>query len=432
MLDSEIEEVRKQHPHLSDNFIAGLTKESGNALFGAFNSGTWLLCPGSVQAGFGKTEKTTMTDIENQAMKYWLGKVVTNSFDLGTNLSRQEYRSTINGAEVLIGLNPDMHNMLLFYFDYVQHLITENTICFDRFKIDLSVFAPGGFDYVDAAIYNPDNKTLTVLSADINSEVELNAEESHALSTCAAGAYDNLSMQHDIKFIAVVILQAKLNHISEHLYTADEIEEYSSSLPGLAQDALTVDPLFSPGVTQCNSCPIRTECKPRINWALMHALEDCTNIDETPTFDQALSVTSKITTDKNISSVAHVLPAIEKFITEAHAVITDKLSSGADVPALKMIRGKAGRYWEDEYSVIDYLENVEGLDIDKFAPRKMLSVSDFEKAFPNSDAVAMFEKCKYGNDRLVPIDHPGDDLYRDQFDNLNDKGGDDTDLSFLE
>lgn len=432
MLDSEIEEVHQRYPHLSDDFIAELAKESGKALFGAFNSGTWLLCPGSVQAGFNEPIKTTLKDIENDALKYWTGLVAVGKIDVDSDLSKMEYSGLLNGADVLVGLTPDMHNILSFNGAFIDSVVDENSDTINQFRIDISPFAPGGFDYIDAVSYSPENKMLTLFDADNRTDIKLSAEDSHKLVIGAIGAIDILAMKYEIDLVRVVILQAEIEHISEHIYTAEDLDSMSSNIPDLAHNALVVDPMFNPGVTQCEFCPIRAECKPRINWALMHALEDCTDIEEAPTFNHPEAENSKKITNENLSSVAHVLPSIAKFVNEAEASIIEKLSAGEDIPECKMIRGIAGRYWEDEDSVIEYLENVEGLDIDKFAPRKMLSVSDFEKAFPESDALGMYEKCKYGKDRLVSIDHPGDDLYRDQFDNLDEEGGEPIDLSFLE
>ncbi len=436
MLESEIKDLREKYPHLSDDFIAVLSADGEHALFGASYGHTWMHCSGAIQAGYNVRSHNTFYTIEGSAAHHWAEKARLGEFDLDLGIGDEyvDYITTDNdkpgskGAEVVIELTEEMVKYINVFLEYCDLFIDDNCIVLCEKRIDYSAFVPNGFGTGDMIIYNKKLKKLYVIDLKYGQGVMVNAEENDQGLIYATGIFDALSVEYDIEEIQVSICQPRLDHISEATYTAEYLNSYAAKMAKAAHESLVENPTFTPGEGQCQFCRITGNCKAQAEYVLKNALEDFDDLDDLDTSEGVETKNLGVLTNEQLGKIGQIIPILTKFAEKAKAQVVSKLQAGEDLEGVKLIAGNKIQFWKNEDAALEMLKRSK-LKADEYAPRSMLTVPQMRDQFPNHAVLKEFADVKQGNDKLVLISAKGDDLYREQFDDLDD---DDEDFSFLE
>ena len=228
----------------------------------------------------------------------------------------------------------------------------------------------------DAILINDD--TITVIDAKFGSgrvDAAYNGEPNSQLAIYAAGALEQFGWTGSFKTVQMVIVQPRINHVSEHSMTIDDLLMYSQ---GVKIDAgMTRSPFapFNPTNENCFFCPAKLNCKAREDAALEAVFGDFDNLDTAP---------AKQPSDDALGTLYSKLGFIRKFCDDVEARVFATLDNGkpvvgADGVGYKIVDGRKGnRQWRDEQEVIDLLEGMSIHESVMFT-KKLISPTAAEK-----------------------------------------------------
>lgn len=83
-------------------------------------------------------------------------------------------------------------------------------------------------------------------------------------------------------------------------------------------------------------------------------------------------------TDRELGELLQHLPIVEAWIRAVYAAALESMLRGRRVPGIKLVRGRSSRYWSDDAKVAKLLAKTYKIDVNEFAPRKLVGVAKVE------------------------------------------------------
>lgn len=211
----------------------------------------------------------------------------------------------------------------------------------------------------------------------------------------ASGALVEYGWMGDFKRIRLIIVQPRLNSISEYAITRDELEAHIETLRQAATETRT-NPTYRPDNETCGFCRARVNCKARDEYVLNAVLDGFTPGDPTSIHHAPLKPVNG-----NLLGVIYAkLEMIQTWCGDIHRRVYQELLAqrpviNPDGVAYKLVEGRAGnRAWTDTQKVEALL--TEQLGSDLAYNRKVISPADAEK-------LAKAKKARKGNPALPAL-----------------------------
>lgn len=345
-------------------------------------SSRWLACPGSIgltaniksKSGSAAMLGTTIHQAgENILNGEHCEPGISITFDPEYNLPMQ-------------WLNKSGYEEAKSYANYVQAICKKDKDkdyeLLVEMKVDISQIYPEGYDIgdetmtgsADAVVIENDNLHIIDLKTGAGL---VSAEENSQLKIYAYGAYEELSVFHDINNIILHIVQNNErtggDRTNSWETTPNEIIDWINNVvKPAAEEALSDNARCIPGESQCRWCEASSFCEAANKHAeeLLDDLFD--DIDEDDVKDSA-----------NILPIEKVTKFLEsfKFISNLSNSyqnrIFDELMKGEEVDGYKLVKSQTRKKWSDEIAAYEKLTN--WCKIDEVAPRKLVTPNQAEK-----------------------------------------------------
>jgi hypothetical protein len=228
----------------------------------------------------------------------------------------------------------------------------------------------GGMSRVDAF-------TTTEVIDPIFGSSTLVTEPNKQLAMYADGALEEFGwMFGEIERVRLVIIQPRLNHVSEYSLPVAELKQHIEALR-LAAEAGRTSPVYAPGAKTCKFCPAQATCGAFREAALVAALGGFENVDEVEQH--------KPIRDDLIAIDYEALPLIRMFVKSVEDRMKELLRLGQRVIGKQgeyiLAEGRMGaRRWTDEEKVEALLRKQFRLAEEvAYAPRKLISPTQAER-----------------------------------------------------
>jgi hypothetical protein len=354
-----------------------------HAKLGPSGAHRWLNCTGSVKACENLADKGSAAALEG-SIAHELGDAT---------LSRDKMGPTARFISTALDQYPDhiitleMADYIQIYVDYVRNLGGDQ---FYEVRCDYSSFVPDGFGTSDAIVLV--GRTLYVIDLKYGKGLKVFAENNEQAQLYALGAlieYDYL----DIEKVVCVIVQPRLDHIDEWVTTPDALYKFGEYASQKAEEALSGSALRVAGEKQCKFCPAKPTCP---------ALKKLTE-DTILTHFEDLDIKPLQTLgDKQLRQAIENRKLIISWLDAVELLVVERLREGKLFEGYKLVAGRSTRQWFSESATEIFL--VEELGEKAFAPKKVLSVTQAEKALGKSKKVLMdkFVVKPAGKSTLVP------------------------------
>jgi Protein of unknown function (DUF2800) len=153
----------------------------------------------------------------------------------------------------------------------------------------------------------------------------------------------------DFKRVRTVIVQPRLNHISERVQTIAEIEEFIADVAFAAAACAEPDAPRVPSAKGCRWCRAKATCPALVQEALV-TIQGATSAPVTADdFDDLHPVKpSADTSDDYLANAMAKADLIEGWIKAVRAEVERRLLSGGHVDGYKLVQGKRGhRKWSN-------------------------------------------------------------------------------------
>lgn len=237
---------------------------------------------------------------------------------------------------------------------------------------------------------------LIVVDLKYGMGVKVDAQDNEQLLLYAVGAYEEHSLVGEFDTVRTVIVQPRLNHISEAVYTIDELKEFTLQASMAADHVIAnlkrkhkADDArmeLSPGEKQCRWCAAKATCPAlleNVKMAVASAAspDDFEDVSGKPLAMQ-LAAKQPLAADLGIDALSQAMKAVdlvEMWCKGVRAETERRLLEGQAVDGFKIVEGKMGnRVWANAAEAEEAMKAMR-LKIDEMYDRKVISPTSAEK-----------------------------------------------------
>jgi CRISPR/Cas system-associated exonuclease Cas4 (RecB family) len=200
---------------------------------------------------------------------------------------------------------------------------------------------------------------------------EVSRRPNDQLAMYAGGALREVGWMGEFKTVRMVIVQPRLNHVSEHVMTVAELEAHLDYLRERAE--ATRDPLAPavPGDKQCKFCRAKATC-PELQAVVL--------TETVGVFDDLDAAKPRPLASVDLSQAMRLIPLIESWCESVRAKVFADLQAGVPHEGWKLVTGRRGaRRWTDEAIATDMLRNKFRLPIEKAFDMTLISPTKAEE-----------------------------------------------------
>jgi len=254
------------------------------------------------------------------------------------------------------------------YLEYVKEIMLSCEIApavLIEKRVDFSRYVPEGFGTADCLVLAGD--TLHVIDYKHGKGVVVDADHNPQMMLYALGAMDELSLLYRFKSVHMVIVQPRVNNISEFTMTADELRDWGESVvKPKAEAAVSGKGEFEAG-DWCRFCRAKQQCKTR------YESNDSLYPELSAQHDPRL-----ITLDE-LGEYLRRGRDMAAWLEDMKEYALSEALAGADVPGWKAVEGRGSRVFTDTDEAVDILIK-NGIDESVLYERRVLTLAQMEKA----------------------------------------------------
>lgn len=308
----------------------------------------WMRCPGSAAMEAGHPDESSEFADEGTAAHALAAMALATSSDTSEFVGRVVI---VNGRDWEWEVDAEMAEHVQKYVDYVRELghslLIENAL-------DISALTgeDGARGTADAIALADDE--LIVADLKYGRGVKVDAEDNEQLRIYALAALAELDVFADFKRVRTVIVQPRLDHISEATYTPDELRQFAVTVKERAFHALQVLRIekpgayrhhLTPGEKQCRFCKAKAVCPALAQHVLATVADDFVDISE-PVAPQIKHAAERTVDNATLGNLLSAVPLIETWCKAIRARVESELLAGRAVAGYKLVQGRAGnRAW---------------------------------------------------------------------------------------
>jgi hypothetical protein len=352
-----------------------------HSLFSASDSPRWTRCYGALAFTKDIPNRGSASADEGTAA-HTLAASVLEDPDCRTAWDYQGDR--IDAGARTFEVTREMAEAVHRYALHVQDLaaggemLVEQRVNYSRF---LGVDAGLGWGTSDAVIMRADGELIIVdLKYGANPKNRVDAEDNDQLRLYALGAWDSFSMLGDFDRVRMVIVQPRLDHVSEWVQTVDELKAWAVSAKMAAAHAHAIlqrgEPKadeLTPGDKQCKWCSGKATCPAARAKIEQDIAADFGDLDASPVPHVAAR------TDDALGLAMASVEYVEAWCKAVRAETERRLLAGTEVQGWKLIEGRMGsRAWSDADAAEAMLKSFR-LKVEEMYDLKLISPTSAEK-----------------------------------------------------
>lgn len=185
-----------------------------------------------------------------------------------------------------------------------------------------------------------------------------------------------------------VIIQPRAGGVKVWDYDQAALKNMRKTVLDAIRAMLQEDAPFNPGEDQCRFCDAAGSCEAQMNHMIGSDFDDLEEL-------QGGSLTNE-----RIAALLDKDAAIRKALDAVKSQALQRIAIGQTIPGWKRVAGNTRARWQNEDDVVTVIAS-EGLDLDKFAPRKPITQTALRKVLGDDMIEALIERPE-GSPALVP------------------------------
>lgn len=378
-----------------------------HAKLSASGAHRWYHCPGSVtleesfpdRGSVYAAEGTLAHDLAEMILREQFGQIEEERYETLRAEHRRKYddlqaRITAEGNSPL----DSYENMEWYALCYVGEVYArekaagENRLLYIEERVDFSPWVPEGFGTADCVLLDPASGELTVMDLKYGKGVPVDVEDNLQLALYALGAYRHLRLLCDINHVTMVIVQPRLDAVSEWRITDKELLAIGEKIKPVAKEAFEGTDRLCEG-EHCRFCKAKARCPERAR-AMFSAVEEV-KAEKAP----------ELLTPDAMGDYLAKCEGVTAWIKDLEEEALKQILSGQSVAGYKAVEGRSNRKITDEKGLANALMAKGYEEAMIYKPKALETLTNLERLVGKKDFAALSEgmvaKPK-GKPTLVP------------------------------
>jgi hypothetical protein len=314
---------------------------AAHAKYSASGSPTWMNCSASVSAQDGLPDQSSSYAREGTAAHQvfeWCG--VENK-DAEAFQHRMIH---VEGETFEVDL--DMARHINWSHQQVNEIIPDGALVNYEQTVNYSDAIGYENSFGTADVIAIHGSEIIVADLKYGRGIEVNAKDNSQLMLYALGAMALYDVLGPFTTIRLVIIQPRLNHVSEHVINAAELELFRERAAQAVQDTVNFPDRYTPGEAQCRWCKAKGTC-PGLKQKVLQE------------FDALPDPSIKEVDDNALAHAMQYTELAEMWAKAVRAEVERRLLAGHAVNGYKLVEGRRGhRKWVDAKVVEDALKQM--------------------------------------------------------------------------
>ena len=301
------------------------------------------------------------------------------------------------------------------YLDYISGVVHGYTappyIAIEK-RIDFSSIVPQGFGTGDCIIIGGD--TLYVIDFKYGKGVPVSAANNPQMMLYALGAYDAYSILYNVQRVEMVIVQPRLDSVSEYGMSIEDLLAWGDSVKVIAKTAYAGEGEFVSG-EHCRFCRAKALCRARSEFNT--SLEG---------FNQ---MKPPLISNDEVGQILVRAQHLAKWVADLEEYALAALIRGEDIKGWKAVEGRSVRQFTDSDAAFELLK-ANGTEEAMLYERKPLTLAGVEKLVGKAkftEQLGAFVIVPPGKPTLAVESDKREALKRrsaeEDFKNINENGG---------
>lgn len=339
----------------------------------------WMNCPGSVALEAGCPDESSDFADEGTAAHELAAMALTQGQDAAAFIGRI-IKVNDKGWEV----TDDMAGHVQKYIDYVRSVGGEPMVE-QRLSIEELTGEKDAAGTSDAVI--PADEELVVADLKYGRGVKVVADNNEQLQIYGKAALNEYGFLGDFKRVRLVIVQPRLDHISEWVIPVEELDRFAERVKERAYHALQVLNVEKPGAyvhhcrpaeKPCRFCKAKAICPALTNHVLSTVADDFVDTTE-PVAPQIEHAAERTFDNATLGNLLSAVDLVEAWCKAIRAKAEAELLAGNPVPGFKLVEGRRGaRRWANEGDVEETMKSMR-LKLEEMYDFTLISPTTAEK-----------------------------------------------------
>lgn len=254
-------------------------------------------------------------------------------------------------------------------------------------RLNFENYIPDAYGTADSVIIA--DGTMEVIDFKYGKGVKVSAIDNPQMMIYALGAYDEFSLCYDIKRVKMTIVQPRIDNLSEHELSVEELHEWAeNTLRPKAREAYAGNGPQMPG-TWCQFCKVKSQCR-----ALTEKCVKASKVDP-----------RLLSADELATEVLPILATVKTWLSGVEDYALQQALSGVRLQGWKLVEGRSIRKITDQSEVAKSLLNAGFTSDDISKPYELKSITDLEKLVGKKQFTSLcgdFIEKPTGKPTLVP------------------------------
>lgn len=338
----------------------------------------WMTCPGSLFM-----EK----DFPDSSSPYarWgtaAHEVAAMCLEQGQDASAFAGRIIVVEGDT-IEVDEDMVGCIQSYVDLVLGLGGELMVE-QRVDISRMVDQPDTFGTADAVVVLDNELIVADLKTGQSMKGKVFAENNKQLLMYALGVYDALSLVYDFETVRLMIVQPRLDHVSEWTISVEELLAFATEATVAARHAAYqfeggAPPKLVPSEKACQWCKAKAVCPALAQTVRSTAVTEAATAEDFSDLTVESVSVDETASDDYLAFAMSKADLIEGWVKSVRAEVERRLVAGVPVPGYKLVEGKRGnRSWINADEAELQLKTMR-LKVEEMYDLKLISPTTAEK-----------------------------------------------------